>query len=144
MTTRMSTTVTTRYCDECTACCQGWHSSNIRGHDMYPGRPCHFFSNKCTIYDFRPDSCKSYRCAWLNDDRSEFPEWFRPDLAGVICDWRNTPTGRYLEVREMDKPIETRVLSWLYEFGARNGLSMRIQVNGQWHTHGSEEFVSEF
>ena len=37
----------------------------------------------CTIYEDRPDGCKTYRCAWLdgqlNDDE-------RPDLVGLIVD----------------------------------------------------------
>ena len=143
-TVQMTTNINNRSCGDCTACCEGWHTSNIRGHEMYPGRPCHFFGKSCTIYEFRPESCKSYQCAWLDDDRSAFPEWLRPDISGVICDWRPWSGGSYLEVREMGKQIDSKVLSWLYEFGASRNLSMRVQVNGHWHNHGSEEFMREF
>lgn len=144
MTKRMTTTVMNRSCGPCTACCRGSHTADVRGHIMHPGRPCHFFSDKCTIYEFRPDVCKNYFCAWMEDDRAEFAEWMRPDLSGVICDWRDWEGGRYLEVREDYKAMSADVLAWIYEFGARRNLDMKIKINGYWHLHGSERFRQEF
>lgn len=145
MTKIQSTTIRTRSCDGCTVCCEGWHTSNINGHEMFPGRPCHFFSNKCTIYEFRPDNpCRAYACAWLEDDKNVFPEWFKPDISGVLCDWRDWEDGKYLEVREAGKKTSTEILLWLYEFSARHNLRMRIQINGQWHSHGDQRFVTAF
>lgn len=143
-TNKMSTAVMNRSCGDCTACCEGWHSANIEGHDMYPGRPCHFFCKQCTIYEFRPPTCREYYCSWMLDDRKAFPEWFRPDISGVIMTHRDWEGGSYLEVRETDKKITPEVLSWIYEHGARNGLYMRVQINGVWHTHGDERFSSQF
>lgn len=104
-TNKMSTAVMNRSCGDCTACCEGWHSANIEGHDMYPGRPCHFFCKQCTIYEFRPPTCREYYCSWMLDDRKAFPEWFRPDISGVIMTHRDWEGGSYLEVRETDKKI---------------------------------------
>ncbi|HEY5682465.1 MAG TPA: SEC-C metal-binding domain-containing protein, partial [Sulfuricaulis sp.] len=34
------TTAAERHCGTCTACCDGWVRMNIRGHEVYPGKPC--------------------------------------------------------------------------------------------------------
>lgn len=144
MTKRQSTTIRTRQCGDCTACCEGWHTSNINGHDMFPGRPCHYFSDKCSIYEFRPQNCKDYHCAWVMDDTNTLPEWLKPNISGVICDWRDWDQGKYLIVREGSKKMSADILSWLYEFGANTNLCMRVQINGHWHTYGNQDFVAQF
>jgi hypothetical protein len=112
---------------------------------MFPGRPCHFFADKCTIYEFRPDNpCRAYTCAWVQDDNNLFPEWLKPNISGVLCDWRDWEEGKYLEVREASKKISAEILSWLYELGARSNLCMRIQINGHWHTYGHQSFMERF
>lgn len=111
---------------------------------MFPGRPCHFFRNGCTIYEHRPDSCKDYFCGWIMDDKNDFPEWLRPDLSGVIVDWRQWEGGSYLEVRETFKRIDPAILAWLYDYGAQNSLNIRIKLDGYYHLHGSNEFIEQF
>lgn len=143
-TNKATTSVMNRKCGDCTACCEGWHSADINGHIMYPGRPCHFFGKTCTIYEFRPDTCRGYYCAWMLDDRKVFPEWFRPDMSGIIMTTRDWEGGSYLEVREAGKKITPEVLSWIYEHGARHNLYMRVQIGGQWHNHGNQRFLEIF
>ena len=81
-----------RECGACTACCQGWLSSDDL--DMRPGRPCrHCTAQGCAIYENRPeDPCVRFRCGWLTQE-SEFPENMRPDRSGVIVllgrNWRD-------------------------------------------------------
>ena len=55
-----------RNCGMCTACCDGWLTANIRGHEMRVGVPCHFRGEGgCTIYQDRPvDPCRGFHCAW--------------------------------------------------------------------------------
>lgn len=36
----------------------------------------------CKIYDDRPDSCRKFRCLWLNDTR--LPDAMRPDKTKVV------------------------------------------------------------
>jgi hypothetical protein len=78
------------------------------------------------------------------DDKKVFPEWFRPDLSGVILTHRDWEGGTYLEVRETDKEITPSVLSWIYEYGARNNMYLRVQVKGTWHSHGDQRFAESF
>jgi hypothetical protein len=78
------------------------------------------------------------------DDSAQFPEWLRPDLSGIICDWRQWEGGSYLEVRETFKKMDSKVLAWLYDYGAEHQLNMRIKLDGYYHLHGSPEFVERF
>jgi hypothetical protein len=78
------------------------------------------------------------------DDKKAFPEWFRPDLSGVILTHRDWEGGTYLEVRETGKEITPSVLSWIYEYGARNSMYLRVQVKGTWHSHGDQRFAESF
>ena len=74
-----------RQCGECTACCDGWVTGVIEGHEMYPGTPCYFRGDQCcTIYERRPKyPCRDFLCGWLQPG-SPFPEEFRPDRLGVM------------------------------------------------------------
>lgn len=126
-----------RTCGDCTECCKGWLSANIYGREMYEGRPCHFLgANKCSIYVDRPnDPCKAFKCEWLADDGTIYPEWLRPDMAKVIVSGRHDPdTGnQFLEAKECGETIDSKVLNWLYLFAAQYNVEMRIQVAGIWN-----------
>lgn len=96
---------------------------DIEGVAVYPGHPCpHRCDTGCDNYAHRPlDPCKNFICGWLQPG-SPLPDYFRPDLAGVIilpearC-WQNlavdvaVPVGRFI-------PPET--LQWLKQFAMRN------------------------
>jgi hypothetical protein len=75
--------MTNRACGTCTACCEGWLTSDEL--DMRPGRPCrHCTGQGCAIYENRPeDPCIRFQCAWLQEG-SPLPEAMRPDRSGVI------------------------------------------------------------
>lgn len=139
-TNKQTTSVINRKCEECTTCCEGALTANIEGHEIFPGRPCHFLGKKCTIYEMRPALCRNYHCAWILDADKKFPEWMRPDMSGVILTFREWPGGSYLEVLQTDKPISPHVLSWIYEHSAQYQLNMRIRIDGHWHIHGDPQF----
>ena len=59
---------------------------------MSPGKPCkHCADNGCSIYEKRPDPCKTFKCAWL-ESSDILPDNMRPDLCGAIV-----ITGRKFE-----------------------------------------------
>lgn len=75
----------TRSCGSCTKCCEGYLTANIRGHEMYPNKPCFFVTlNKgCNDYDNRPrNPCRIFNCEWIKD--LEFPDELSPLNSGVI------------------------------------------------------------
>ena len=138
----MITPKLTRKCDECNACCQGWLTANIYGKEMYPGRPCHFASNNgCSIYKDRPENpCVTYKCAWLKDDGTIFPEWMKPDRSDVIITERDWENRLYWSVVECGKQIDSKILNWIYLFAQANDIYLEIQVAGIRYYRGSPEF----
>lgn len=110
-------TVTTRLCDGCTSCCEGWLSCNIYGNEVYRGKPCVFLKEKqgCSAYDFRPTSpCKNFVCYWRQD--ITIPEKFKPNICGNIMVFRKTEDNIvHLDILEGSKPIDHELLDWVLQ-----------------------------
>jgi hypothetical protein len=133
-----------RSCGTCTACCDGWLTGNIRGHEMSVGVPCHFRgAGGCTIYEDRPaDPCRGFFCAWRLSG-NPFPESFRPDRLGVIVlttQWRDrvayylVPAGR-----ELDETF----LEWMRKYSTATGTPFAFKLNGRDRGYGSPEFQQD-
>jgi len=135
---------TSRQCGSCTACCDGWLTANILGHEMKPGVPCHFRGEGgCTIYAERPtDPCRTFVCGWLRKD-SPFPESFKPDRIGVILlplRWRDL-TAYVLAPAGRDPDPE--VLDWMREYSIKTGKPFLFYVDGRRRGYGSPEFQKD-
>lgn len=132
-----------RACGECTGCCEGWLSANIKGHEMFPGRPCFFLADgKCTDYEGRPGTCKTYNCAWKTEP-SVFPEWMRPDRSGVIISKIVIPSKSELthyEVAEARGKLDVKTLNWLVLWSLEEGINLFYQIEGKHHAIGSPVF----
>ena len=140
----VETTGPDRRCGPCTACCQGWAEGEIRGHRMFPGRPCHFLgSDGCTIYDERPQSpCRNFVCGWLQAG-SPFPDAFRPDRTGVIVvpiRWHFRPA--YLLLSAGRDPDDA-MLAWMEAFTRRTGSPFYYQRDGERLGYGPTAFQQE-
>lgn len=85
-----------RACDECNICCI---LPSVKAFDKPIREPCKFLCDNCTIYDNRPDECKSYECAWLHGLFAE--DDLRPDKCGLLIDIRNTQLGRHFTITEV-------------------------------------------
>jgi hypothetical protein len=138
-----------RQCGSCTACCEGWlQHPSVYGHPLEIGTSCHFLGcGGCAIYENRPiDPCVNYRCAWLEDDGSNIPEWLYPKLSDVIINrrsWGNNGEKTYLVVIECGKKIDSVVLNWLINYSISKNVPIHYQVNGSWNAHGPKEFHAE-
>jgi len=134
----------TRACGECRACCEGWAAGTIRGHDMFPGKPCHFLDHEgCTIYDTRPVSpCRNFVCAWLAPG-SALPESFRPDRLGVIVvpiRWRDLPAYILLSAgRDPDDAL----IAWMSDHARRTGRPFFFSRGEERFGFGPPEFQRE-
>lgn len=98
-------------CGTCTKCCEGWLSATIKGHDMYPGKPCYFveISKGCRIYKDRPeDPCKKFACSWIQIE--DMPDEFKPEKTGVIMHWKND--GGYWVISKAPNNPTADFLSW--------------------------------
>lgn len=143
-----------RECGSCSECCKGWLTGTIYDYDMSPNYPCHFVdSNKCegccTIYEHRPEMCSSYKCEWLTNTLI-FPEWLKPEKSKIIITERsieNEETGEeitYLQVVECGQTISPVTLNYMLMLAIKNDLNLEYQIAGQYHYHGSTEFLNAF
>lgn len=135
-----------RVCGTCTACCEGWAAGNIYGHEMAPGKPCHFLNlkdHRCSIYERRPVSpCQKFECGWLAAD-SPFPEHYRPDKLGVILirvQWR----GRLAYVLlSAGRDPDEEMLMWMRKFSEETGRPFFYEQQGQKIGYGPPEFQQD-
>lgn len=132
-----------RQCNECTACCEGWLDGKVYDKYFQPGRPCHFMCETgCSIYENRPENpCKSYQCEWLIN--LEIPEWLKPNLSGVIITRKQWKNGEYLEIKETNKEISSKVLNWIFTHHYTTDIPIRVQVCGGWNNYGPQDFLNE-
>jgi SEC-C motif len=133
-----------RSCGGCTACCDGWLTGSIYGHELAPGKPCHFRGvGGCSIYADRPhDPCRGFSCGWLLKG-SPFPESFRPDRLGVIIvvkPWRDR--FAYVLVHAGRSP-DAKLLEWMREHSIATGRPFLFHLEGRQRGYGSEEFQKE-
>jgi hypothetical protein len=135
---------TTRSCGSCTACCDGWLTANIRGHDVRPGVPCHFRgAGGCTIYQDRPaDPCAEFVCGWLLNG-SPFPESFRPDRLGVIILAKRWRDGIAYVLAPAGRAPDAKLLDWMREYSTATGRPFLFNMSGRPQGFGSPEFQQD-
>jgi len=139
-----TTTEPGRSCGGCTACCDGWLTGSVYGHELAPGKPCHFRGvGGCTIYEDRPHNpCRGFVCGWLIHG-SPFPESFRPDRLGVIIvvmPWRDR--FAYVLVHAGRSP-DAKLLEWMREHSTATGRPFLFHLEGRQRGYGSKEFQQE-
>ena len=136
---------TTRSCGTCTACCDGWLTATIRGHEMKAGVPCHFRGTGCcTIYEERPDRpCRIFFCGWRLRN-NPFPDTFRPDQLGVLIvakQWRKRPG---YELVSAGRDPDAALLQWMRDYSVATGTPFVYSIAGQRQAFGAPEFQQEF
>jgi len=76
----MPTTPPIRQCGSCTACCTLLEVTAVGKSVNEWCKHCDA-DKGCTIYDHRPQMCRSFSCAWLQGHLDD--EWF-PEQAGMV------------------------------------------------------------
>lgn len=69
-----------RECGSCTLCCT---VTRVPEFNKSENTMCDKCDNGCTIYNQRPESCKKFRCEWLNGDLNEDS---RPDKIHAVVE----------------------------------------------------------
>jgi hypothetical protein len=111
-------TLNFRECNECNVCCDGSLMGNSHGNKFGNKKPCVFLvTNKCSIYKDRPNSCKSFQCAW---SQKLLPEWMRPDKCGVLVSIENDINKQYLKVVETKPLVEYEIYKEIQTFCDKN------------------------
>lgn len=130
-----------RTCDGCSKCCEGALRGHAYQHNFYPGKPCHFLGEGCSIYADRPkDPCQDYKCEWLASD--ELPMWMRPDLCNVITTKRVKNGVEYYDIVEAGKKLDSAVLSWFVMWALSTQKNIMYQLDGGFNRIGSAEFLA--
>jgi len=134
-----------RECGTCTKCCEGYLSGEALGHTFYKGKPCHFIAigKGCTVYAKRPkDPCISYKCSWLTNE--DIPEWMKPSDIDAIIDMRYIEQHQFISLKEAGSPMQSRVLSWFFQYILKNGLNAVWEIDNGLNWVGTPEFTQLF
>lgn len=132
-----------RQCGECNMCCK-WLFYSINGHVKYPGKPCFYLADKCTVHDIRPQSCRDYHCAYM---QGILPEWMKPSRSNVLVNiepWGANKEYKMLKAIECGQKLDVEILSWLIEFSRATDTGLVYQLNGIFHYFGPDEFMKFF
>lgn len=132
-----------RECGSCTKCCEGHLAANIKGHQMYPGKPCFFveIGKGCKEYNSRPaEPCRNYICYWkLNQ---EVPKRFKPEHSGVLMNWYEIEGMNYIDIVKAPNEVTVEILSWAVLHARINNLNIKWTEADRIHWFGSEEFCT--
>jgi hypothetical protein len=132
-----------RSCNNCTKCCEGWLTTEIKGIKIYPGKPCPLvdISIGCKDYENRPESpCKAFKCEWLVND--QIPEDFSPIKIDTIFLAHYIDGIGYLQAAEAGKSISTEVVSWLFLYHKNTGFNIAWDIGEKRYWVGTNEFTS--
>ena len=133
-----------RSCGECSLCCKVLAIKELEKPDQEWCK--HVIKKKgCAIYADRPQVCKDFMCLWL-DEKSKFPDSYRPDKIGAVFLPFDKPGGRqglicYVDrqrpgiiyeqpLRDLLQTLSTR-LQILVSFG---GKKVMTKLGKQWIT----------
>lgn len=131
-----------KQCGDCTKCCDGSLTATIRGHDMYPGKPCFFvqLGKGCGDYDNRPeDPCRSYKCFWLSNE--DMPEEFKPSLSGIIINFHQESGLEYLKIVQVESVINKDLIDWIIGYITKLNINAAFHINDKIYYIGSTKFV---
>ena len=130
-----------RECGTCTKCCEGWLTGNVRGHKMFPGKPCFFVEQGvgCKDYENRPkDPCINFSCAWK--EILEMPEEFKPEISGVIVQLLNIDNTKFIVINNSPNEPSLEMLSWIMVYVKSKHQNLLWSINNKNYWIGDEDF----
>jgi uncharacterized cysteine cluster protein YcgN (CxxCxxCC family) len=133
-----------RSCGTCTKCCEGWLSSNIRGHRMYPGKPCFFveIGKGCTDYENRPAMpCKVFNCEWIKNVK--LPEEFKPNNIGFIIQKKYLKKSEYYSLVPASQTIVVENIKNISNWFNQNSINFFYINDNEKYFSGDEEFLKK-
>jgi len=132
-----------RECGNCTRCCEGWISGEVKGKKFFNGSPCHYVNiNKgCTIYNDRPKMCHNFNCEWLIN--SDIPEYLKPEKSKVLIKPTSEKNIFYWNVVECGQKIDSVYLNWIIQHCINNKINLKYEVNGGHYYLGDTDFMQK-
>lgn len=132
-----------RQCGDCTLCCK-WLHFYVEGEPVYPGKPCKYLGDNCTIHKIRPKLCRAYNCAYI---QGIMPEWLKPSKTDMIVSvekWGPNQEYQLLRAIECGKQLSVEALSWLVQYSRDNNIGLIYHLNGVWNYLGPDYFMEYF
>lgn len=134
-----------RQCGSCTKCCDGSLAGVVKGHVMYPGKPCFFLEigGVCKDYENRPVSpCKEYECLWLKDP--SVPDFMKPENANAIVDLEKHKNKWYLRLNKTEKTYGSEILTYAINYAKSKNISfIWVDEYNRFNYIGEEEFCMD-
>lgn len=131
-------------CKNCTKCCEGYLSANIRGHEMTLGTPCFFVTQNvgCREYDLRPtDPCVGFECEWKRNPY--FEEWLSPNNSGILFSRQYLKPSNipFLQITEAGATLTPKILTWAIKYSEKNLLNLMWKEGTITKFVGSTDFL---
>ncbi len=136
--------VVKKQCGTCTKCCEGWLHADIRGHKMYPGKPCFFveIGKGCADYKNRPqEPCKSFTCGWIEIE--DMPEEFRPEVSGVIMHFKPNNGNPYISLSKAPNNTTEQYLSWAIVYARSRDINIIWYIDDKSWWLGNDKFCKQ-
>ena len=111
-------------CGTCTKCCDGTVAGVIKGHKMFPGKPCFFLGdNGCNDYKNRPIfPCRMYQCLWLSDE--SVPDFVKPENSKAILDIEEFENVKYLRINKGAEKYNESLIEYAKDYANKNNLTL--------------------
>ncbi len=121
-----------RTCGDCTVCCLGFPKAKVLRQITSPENPCFFIKKNCSIYDFRPNTCKLFECSWL---AGILPEYYKPNIVKFIMYEISSSLCNFYKIIffENNDEILLNLLNLLSE-------QYIIKYDSEWFIYGSKNF----
>ncbi len=117
----MPATPSVRQCGSCSACCTLLEVEEVGTSVNEWCRHCEA-GKGCTIYDSRPQMCRSFSCAWLQGHLTD--EWF-PEKAGMVVHFSQDAVNVQVDSANPDRwrqePYFSKLCEWSLNGITRNG-----------------------
>ena len=108
-----------RQCGSCTSCCTLLEVTEVGTAVNEWCKHCEA-GKGCTIYDQRPQMCRSFSCAWLQGDVDD--DWY-PEKAGIVVHFSQDAVNVQVDAAHPDRWRQEPYFSKLSEWSL-NGLRM--------------------
>ena len=133
----MTTTPQVRQCGSCSACCTLLEVTDV-GKSMNEWCKHCDAGKGCTIYDSRPQMCRSFNCAWLQGYLDD--DWF-PEKAGMVVHFSQDAVNVQVDPGFPDRWRQEPYFSKLCEWSLKG---IRMDGNRSYATvvvAGSDKFL---
>lgn len=140
MTDAAPTLVPGRSCEGCTMCCKLLSVAELNKPAQQWCEHCEI-SSGCTIYEKRPDDCRTFYCGWLLDAR--IPDAWEPNRSRMVVKFEPKRIVVHVDRDRRDnwrkEPFHSLIRFWAHAGMAHEGEVLVLDGRDQWRIHPAGE-----